>query len=233
MTTPTILQYLKLASVSDEGGVYLGNDNDLHVYSSGGNVSLQCTAANNDGTPAVTVDSILTKIAAAALTGSGSGPTSIAIADVTNLQTTIDALQDLITSSTDIIANSLQVNALSVWNGTTYDTPLSVIAAANMVGGTLNTAVDARVVQKSGDITVTNYANGRYRIEFGTARASATGYVVQVQPEEVTGAMSRIRGAVMYQNQFTTYVNYMIWRENNNGTETFVNWGHNVTVTSL
>jgi hypothetical protein len=230
MTTPTILQYLKLASVSDEGGVYLGNDNDLHVYSSGGNVSLQCTAANNDGTPAVTVDSILTKIAAAALSGSGSGG-PIAIANITNLQTTIDALQDLITSSTDLIANSLRVNALSVWNGTTYDTPLSVIAAANMVGGTLNTAVDAHVVQKSGDITVTNYADGRYTITFNIARAA--GYVVQVQPEEIDGNMYRIRGAVMYQNQFTTHVNYMTWMENNNGTETFVNWSHNVIVTSL
>jgi hypothetical protein len=62
MTTPTILQYLKLASVFDEGGVCLANDNTLHVYSSGGDVSLQCTAANNDGSPSVTVDTILTKL---------------------------------------------------------------------------------------------------------------------------------------------------------------------------
>jgi hypothetical protein len=61
-----------------------------------------------------------------------------------------------------LIANSFQVNALSVWNGSTYEAPLTVFAAANMVGGTLNTAVDAHVIQKAGPITVTNYANGRY-----------------------------------------------------------------------
>ena len=191
----------------------------------------------NEGLSAVTVDDILVKIAVAALSGGSSdtpsGPSSIS--DITNLQSTINGLQDLITSGTNLIANSIQLNSFTKWNGSTYDTPLSVIGGAYIEGGATNTAVGHYTQQKNGPFTITNYANGKYRIIFNTSRPTAMGYIVNITMAMSENSLIRLNCAVRYGSQNTSSCDYLIWRERsgNSNAEDYFNWAHYITITSL